>query len=112
MLCAEGKAVNSNNPNSCADQNQPNLQGTAVSDLERQMERGSLFTHTVLGTNLERLNEVETFTYGLIDAGRARCRFNRGMSSAAANVREKLIERGDARSRVLVRIEEDPEPLQ
>jgi Fe-S-cluster containining protein len=39
----------------------------AVERLERQVERGSLFTHTALSDNAERLNEVEAFVYGVVD---------------------------------------------
>lgn len=35
--------------------------------LERQVERGSLFTHTALSDNAERIHEAESFLYGLID---------------------------------------------
>jgi Fe-S-cluster containining protein len=35
--------------------------------LERQVERGSLFTHTALSSNAERINAAESFLYGLID---------------------------------------------
>jgi Fe-S-cluster containining protein len=40
----------------------------SLAGLERQVERGSLYTHTALGLNARRLSEVESFTYGLIDA--------------------------------------------
>jgi len=39
----------------------------SVTQLERQVERGSFFTHTMLGENRQRLSEIESFTYGLID---------------------------------------------
>jgi hypothetical protein len=35
--------------------------------LERQMERGSLFTHTALSESAARLEDVESVMYGLID---------------------------------------------
>jgi len=35
--------------------------------LERQVERGSLFAHTVLTNQIMRLNEDEAFIFGLID---------------------------------------------
>lgn len=47
-------------------------EGAALGELERQVERGSLFTHTALGRSALRLNEVESFTYGLLDALLAR----------------------------------------
>jgi len=40
---------------------------SAMTQLERQVERGSFFTHTAIGQNRVRLSEVESFTYGLID---------------------------------------------
>jgi Fe-S-cluster containining protein len=36
--------------------------------LEEQVERGSLFTHTALSQNAERLEETASFTYGMLDA--------------------------------------------
>jgi Fe-S-cluster containining protein len=38
------------------------------SDLERQVERGSLFTHTALGRAGARTRELESFVFGLVDA--------------------------------------------
>jgi Fe-S-cluster containining protein len=38
-----------------------------VERLERQVERGSLFTHTALSETADRLSEVEAMLYGLID---------------------------------------------
>jgi len=35
--------------------------------LERQIERGSFFTHTALGQTSSHLREVESFTYGVLD---------------------------------------------
>jgi hypothetical protein len=40
----------------------------ALIQLERQVERGSFFTRAALGSNAIRLNEIKSFTYGLIDA--------------------------------------------
>lgn len=39
----------------------------ALPQLERQVERGSLFTHTALSSNAGRINEVESVLYGLVD---------------------------------------------
>lgn len=39
----------------------------ALAELERQVERGNLFTHTALSENAERIGEVEAFLYGLVD---------------------------------------------
>ena len=38
-----------------------------MTQLERQIERGSLFTHTIVSQNADRVNEAESFLYGLID---------------------------------------------
>jgi Fe-S-cluster containining protein len=40
---------------------------SAPAELERQVERGSLFTHTVVSQNARRLREVESHLYGLMD---------------------------------------------
>lgn len=45
----------------------PAQETSALQELERQVERGQLFTHTALSENCGRLGEAETFLYGLID---------------------------------------------
>ena len=45
-----------------------NGDGDDLDRLGRQLERGSLFTHTALGRGFVRLRELESFVYGLIDA--------------------------------------------
>jgi hypothetical protein len=40
---------------------------SADPELERQVERGSLFTHSALGRSANHLREVETYLYGLVD---------------------------------------------
>jgi Fe-S-cluster containining protein len=50
--------------------NEPNESAGREQDLarlERQVERGSLFTHTVVSQNADRIHEAESFLYGLID---------------------------------------------
>lgn len=37
------------------------------SELERQLERSGFFTHSALSNQAERINEIESFLYGLID---------------------------------------------
>ena len=44
------------------------MSGEDLDQLGRQVERGSLFTHTALGRGFVRLRELESFVYGLIDA--------------------------------------------
>ena len=41
---------------------------TPLDQLEKQVERGSFFTHTAMGRSFIRIGEVESFTYGIIDA--------------------------------------------
>ncbi len=38
-----------------------------LSELERQLERSGYFTHSSLSNYAERINEIESFLYGLID---------------------------------------------
>ncbi len=38
-----------------------------LNEMDRQMEKASLFTHTVLSEQITRLNETDAFLYGLID---------------------------------------------
>ncbi|WP_430413056.1 YkgJ family cysteine cluster protein [Kordia sp.] len=38
-----------------------------VQELERQLERSGYFTHSSLSNQAERINEIESFLYGLID---------------------------------------------
>jgi len=64
--------------------------------LERQVERASLFTHTALGRNGLRLNEVESFTYGLLDALLAKGVLSSDeVSAAVENVRLQMVSQGD-----------------
>ncbi len=66
----------------------------AVTQLERQVERGSFFTHTVLGENRVRLNEVESFIYGLVDALVAKGVVSpKEVGAATQNVREQLMDK-------------------
>ncbi len=41
---------------------------SSVSELERQLERSGFFTHSSLSNQAERINEIESFLYGLIDS--------------------------------------------
>src|ERR1051325_8234248 len=84
-------------------------QFSAVMQLERQVERGSLFTHTVLGKNTLRLSEMESFAYGLIDV-----LLEKGVVSeeeigkAAQNVRQELLDNGEAiNTGVALRVDAD-----
>lgn len=65
--------------------------------LERQMERGSLFTHTAVSQNADRIQEAESFVYGLVDA-----LIDKGLlteaevAQAAAKVRREIQTTGQA----------------
>jgi hypothetical protein len=73
----------------------PDLDAGAV-ELERQVERGSLFTHTAVGRNAARLAEVESFLYGLVDllVGNGTVSLDQ-LAEAAKKVREESRARGD-----------------
>ena len=43
------------------------MENKKYEELERQVERGGLFTHTILSHHTDRLNEAEAFLYGIID---------------------------------------------
>jgi Fe-S-cluster containining protein len=69
---------------------------TPLAGLERQLERGTLFTHTVMGQNALRLSEVESFTFGLLDVLLAKGIVSREeMSNAVETVRQESIARGE-----------------
>jgi Fe-S-cluster containining protein len=69
---------------------------SALDDVERQVARGSLFTHTALSESAERLTEVETFLYGLVDVLVAKGVVDpAALGDAATAVGEELDQRGD-----------------
>jgi Fe-S-cluster containining protein len=67
-----------------------------VSDLERQVERGSLFTHTALSTLAQRTYESESLVLGLVDVLIAEGLVEEGaVADAAEAVRTSLDARGE-----------------
>jgi Fe-S-cluster containining protein len=48
-------------------QNEKTSEEQALAQLERQVERGSLFTHTIVSRNADQIHEAESFLYGVID---------------------------------------------
>lgn len=76
-------------------QNEKTNKEQALSRLERQIERGSLFTHTIVSRNAERIHETESFLYGVIDI-----LIKKGMLTkdeilqGAAQVRQEMEEKG------------------
>ena len=63
----------------------------SVDRLERQVERGSFFTHTLVSSFADRLNELEPILYGLVDALVARGVVDRdALLVACAATRDEL----------------------
>ena len=64
--------------------------------LERQIERGSLFTHSALSQQSARINEIESFLFAIIDV-----LTNKGITppddlkKAVEEVRKEMIEKGE-----------------
>jgi Fe-S-cluster containining protein len=88
----------------------------SLNELERQVERGSFFTHTAIGHTALRLGEVESFVYGMIDV-----LMTKGvvaadeLKAAAEKVRKELVDRGDVpHVGVALRVDEidEAEPAQ
>jgi Fe-S-cluster containining protein len=68
-------------------------------ELDRQIERGSLFTHTALSETAERLTDVESMLYGLVDVLLADGTLDeRRFERAAASARSELETRGETAS--------------
>ncbi len=49
------------------DNQSENSENQKLKELERQLERSGFFSHTTLSRQAERINEIESFLYGLID---------------------------------------------
>ncbi len=80
-----------------------------LAEVERQVERGSLFTHTALSTNAARVYETEAMVMGLIDTlvGKGVVG-EKEVADAAASVRDALHERGESTGPGLVlRVDSD-----
>ena len=73
-----------------------NAAPSSLVQLERQVERGSFFTHTALGHNVLRLNEVESFAYGLLDVLVAKGMISTDeVAASVKNVREEMLANGE-----------------
>ena len=67
-----------------------------VEELQRQVERGSLFTHTALGESSLRLAELQAFVHGLADLLLAKGTVDgTELAQAIAHVTEELRQRGE-----------------
>jgi len=70
--------------------------GRVVEDLNRQVERASLFAHTALGESFSRIGESESLLHGLVDVLLAKgCVTEDELTVAVDNVRAELIRRGE-----------------
>ena len=68
----------------------------SMHELQRQVERGSLFTHTALGESFVRLSDMQALLHGLTDALLARGAVSEPeLSASIANVRAELGVRGE-----------------
>jgi Fe-S-cluster containining protein len=66
-----------------------------LAQLERQIERGSLFTHTIVSQNADRIHEAESFLYGLMDVLLEKGLLTQDeISQAAEKVRQEMSDTG------------------
>jgi Fe-S-cluster containining protein len=88
-------------------------QDAVLSNLERQVERSSFFTHTALGRTAMRLGEVESFVYGLTDLLLAKGVLSSDeVTAAVQDVRQEVASKGEIpEPGVALRIDE-PEAAQ
>lgn len=77
--------------------------------LERQVLRGSLFTHTALSRNADRIHEAEAFLYGLVDVLVEKGLVTQEeLLASARNVRETMMEQGQTLDpRIALRVDAD-----
>lgn len=82
-------------------------------EIERQVERGSMFTHTAIGRNALRVGEVEAFLYGLIDVLMEKGLVDsEDLQAATEKVRSQLARDGDVpNAGVSLRIDAPKEAL-
>ncbi len=65
-------------------------------ELEDQVERGSLFTHSALSRQSARLNEIESFLYGIIDVLTQKGHMPpEVLKHAVEDVRKEMVEKGE-----------------
>jgi Fe-S-cluster containining protein len=80
-----------------------------VEELQRQVERASLFTHTALGEGFARTAEGQAFLYGLADVLLAKGYVSEEeLGAAVVNARSELTRRGELSGPgTMVRIDEE-----
>lgn len=86
-------------------------QEQALAQLERQLERGGLFTHTIASRNADEIHEAESFLYGVIDLLIEKGIVTRDeVRHSAGRVRQEMEERGlTTGPGIALRIERDVE---
>ncbi len=71
-----------------------NNNNPTLSELERQLERSGFFTHSSLSNQAERINEIESFLYGLIDTLIARDVIDKNkLESRVKKVRNEILQK-------------------
>ena len=83
-------------------------------NLESQVEKGGLFTHSALSLHAERINRIEAFLYGLADALLAGGQVTEEqLRTHAARAAEELKQKGEMLSGgVVLRVDADPPPAE
>lgn len=65
-------------------------------ELERQIERSGFFTHSALSKQAERINEIESFLYGLIDTLITRDQLEqKSFEEIVQKVRNEILQKGE-----------------
>jgi len=92
---------------------QINLNNTKIGQLERQVERSQLFTHTALGKGFAQIGEISTFVYGLIDVLLTKGLITEDeLQAAAANVHQAMAGQGEFMGPgTFIRLEEKPDAV-
>lgn len=86
---------------------------TLLNELEYQIERGSLFTHTVLTEQIMRQNENDSFLYGLIDYLSQKGLINiNELKTFVESVKKEIVEKKEfATLGIAIRVETQEEML-
>lgn len=83
-----------------------------VDELERQLERSGFFTHTSLSNQAERINEIESFLYGLIDSLMQKGLIEKGeFEETVKKVRDETIKKNEYfHAGVAISVNEEAKP--
>ena len=88
-----------------------NKKAIVFEEIERQLTRGNLFTHSSIGRQSERINEIESFLYGVIDLLIKNGLIQKEeLSEASIEIRKEMQEKGElAHAGVGIRIDKSKE---